>query len=157
MNKKILLFGLLVNSFAYGQKNVVATGGEASGSGGTSSFTVGQIDYTYLTGTSGSMNLGVQQPFEIFTNELAENAFNISVDLFPNPAVDVVVMTIANQNSYGAMNYNLTDEQGKLVRSEKITSEQVTISVSELPNAIYYLNVIIGDQLAKSFKLVKSN
>jgi hypothetical protein len=157
MNKKILVIGLLLNSIAFGQKNVVATGGEASGSGGTSSFTVGQIDYTYQTGTSGSMNFGVQQPFEIFTNELAENPFDISVDLFPNPAVDFVVMTIANQSSFGAMSYNLTDEQGRLVRSEKIASEQVQVSVSDLPNACYYLNVIIGDQLAKSFKLVKSN
>lgn len=157
MNKKVLLIGLLLNSFAYGQKNVVATGGEASGSGGTSSFTVGQIDYTYQTGTSGSMSLGVQQPFEIFTNDLIENQLDLSIGLFPNPAVDVIIMTVADLNAYGTMTYNLTDAQGKLVRAEKITAAETSITVSDLPNACYYLNVIVDDRLAKSFKLVKSN
>lgn len=44
------------------QKAVDASGGDASGTGGTVSYSIGQIDYMALSATSGKVNEGVQQP-----------------------------------------------------------------------------------------------
>ena len=49
------------------QQSPTATGGEATGTGGTASYSVGQVVYTTNTGTNGSMAQGVQQPYEIST------------------------------------------------------------------------------------------
>ena len=57
--------------FGYGtaiqaQEAVAAAGGEATGSGGTVSYTIGQINYTTNTGAGGTITQGVQQPYEFF-------------------------------------------------------------------------------------------
>lgn len=48
------------------QQTVPATGGNATGSGGTVNYTVGQAAYTTQTGSNGTITQGVQQPFEIW-------------------------------------------------------------------------------------------
>ena len=48
------------------QESPTAAGGEATGSGGTASYSIGQVVYTTNTGTNGSVAQGVQQPFVIF-------------------------------------------------------------------------------------------
>jgi uncharacterized protein (TIGR02145 family) len=47
------------------QNTISAAGGNAKGSGGSASFTVGQIFYTKLSGTNGTVVQGIQQPYEI--------------------------------------------------------------------------------------------
>ena len=57
-----LLAALFSSSFcANAQDAIPATGGDATGSGGSASYTVGQIGYTTNTGTNGSVAEGVQQ------------------------------------------------------------------------------------------------
>jgi hypothetical protein len=45
------------------QSNTSALGGEATGSGGSASFTAGEVFYTYKTGATGSSTDGVQQNY----------------------------------------------------------------------------------------------
>ncbi|MDD4385781.1 MAG: hypothetical protein PHD06_11460, partial [Bacteroidales bacterium] len=47
------------------QESLNATGGNASGSGGSAGYSVGQMVYTTHIGTNGSVAEGVQQPYEI--------------------------------------------------------------------------------------------
>jgi hypothetical protein len=63
----IILFVAFLLRFntALAQETATGTGGDATGTGGTSSYSVGQILYTTNTGTNGSINQGVQQPYEI--------------------------------------------------------------------------------------------
>jgi hypothetical protein len=53
---------LTASSGAFAQQAVLAAGGEATGAGGTVSFSVGQIDFVEATGAGGKANQGVQQP-----------------------------------------------------------------------------------------------
>ncbi len=48
---------------SYAQQGVVAAGGEATGSGGTMSFSTGQTDFMYFPSESGSIQFGLQQVF----------------------------------------------------------------------------------------------
>jgi hypothetical protein len=43
------------------QESVNGSGGDATGTGGTSSYSIGQVVYTTATGTNGSVAQGVQQ------------------------------------------------------------------------------------------------
>lgn len=52
---------LLLAGFAHGQQNLVAAGGEATGTGGSMSFSIGQLDAFTATGTTGNVHHGVQQ------------------------------------------------------------------------------------------------
>jgi len=63
MKESLLILVLLLLSTLgiRAQSNTVSIGGEASGSGGTSSFTSGQVFYEYKTNTTISVTEGVQQ------------------------------------------------------------------------------------------------
>ena len=157
MKKHLLCTGVLLSGLAFGQQNTVASGGEASGSGGSVSYSVGQIDYISASGANGNINQGVQQPFEIFSVGIEEIQFDINVSLFPNPAVDQVVISIEALENYKNPSFKLTDEQGRVIRQGTINSNETSVQVNDLANACYYLNVLVDNQLAKSFKLVKTN
>ena len=53
------------SSLLFGQQAVVTAGAEATGTGGTVSYSVGQVVYQTHAGTNGSVAEGVQQPYEI--------------------------------------------------------------------------------------------
>lgn len=69
------------------QETVSAGGKEATGTGGTVSYTIGQVVYTTNTGTNGSVVQGVQQPYEISVVTGLEEAEDISLEfsIYPNP------------------------------------------------------------------------
>ena len=79
-NKKLtalLLLGIGFNQ-GYAQQATTASGGDASGSGGSVAHSVGQTVYTTNTGSNGSVAQGVEQPYEIsITTGLAETGINL--------------------------------------------------------------------------------
>jgi hypothetical protein len=60
---KLLIFGsfFLLGLNIYAQQGNVAGGGEATGSGGTLSYSIGQTDYMAYSSAGGSINAGLQQ------------------------------------------------------------------------------------------------
>ncbi|MGI6479934.1 MAG: hypothetical protein ACOX0M_10915 [Salinivirgaceae bacterium] len=91
----VLLLGLGLTGLQ-AQTSVNATGGDASGSGGSVSYSVGQVAYQTHTGTSGSVSEGVQQPFEISVVTGIEEAkgINLSVSAYPNPTTDYLTLEV---------------------------------------------------------------
>ena len=79
----ILLLGVVL---AHGQTTATTSGGEASGSGGTATYTVGQVVYHTHSGTNGSVAEGVQQPYEIsVVTGIEETAISlINISAYPN-------------------------------------------------------------------------
>jgi len=49
----------------FAQSGVVATGGSATGTGGSASFSIGQVFYLTPSSTTHNLIQGLQQPFEI--------------------------------------------------------------------------------------------
>ena len=153
---KKLLFLLLFPIIGFCQEAIPASGGDASGSGGKSSFTVGQLVYTSNSGSNGSVAQGVQQPYEISTTVGIELS-NISLDFiaFPNPTSSNIVLSIRDFNNE-KLNYQLYDMHGKLLKSNKVNSINTTIDMSELPVSNYVLNINNDSSIIKSFKIIKS-
>ncbi len=58
----LFLLGLGILSLQ-AQQGVVSTGGEASGTGGSMSFSTGQTDFEFYSSESGSIQFGMQQAF----------------------------------------------------------------------------------------------
>jgi len=65
--KSILLFNMIFAGTwqLSAQQNTIAAGGLATGSGGTASYSIGQIDYITATGSGGTASQGVQQPYKL--------------------------------------------------------------------------------------------
>ena len=132
-----------------------ATGGDATGSGGTVAFSVGQIVYTTSTGTTGSVAQGVEQAYEISSVGIKETALNISLSVFPNPTSDFLTLKVQDYNNE-ALSYNLLDEQGKLVLNEQITTQDTQIAMSTLVRGAYFINVLQANKKIQIFKIIKN-
>lgn len=140
----------------HAQENSVAAGGEATGSGGSTSYTIGQVVYTTTTGSNGSASQGVQQPYEIFTVGINETELTISLSVFPNPTVDDLTLQISDYNNE-KLSYQLYDMQGKLLNTGNVTANQTKINTSSLPAATYFINVVNQKKRkVQSFKIIKS-
>lgn len=152
----VLLLGLGLTELQ-AQTAVTATGGNASGSGGSVSYSVGQVAYQTHTGTNGSVAEGVQQPYEISVVTAIEEAkgINLSVTAYPNPTNDYLTLSI-DELDISNFSYQLYDMNGKLLQNEKITSNQTSITMSNLVPATYFVKVIKGNKEVKTFKIIKN-
>lgn len=150
------LFAICLSSI-YAQKDAVASGGDASGSGGKASYSVGQVVYTTNSGSNGSSAQGVQQPYEIYITTGIESVseINLLVSTYPNPTSDVLNLIIDRSN-FDNLSYQLMDINGKLLTSDVITKTNTSISMNELPAAIYFIKIISSNQEIKTFKIIKN-
>jgi hypothetical protein len=152
----VLLLGLGVTGLQ-AQESINATGGNASGSGGSASYSVGQVVYTTNTGTSGSVAQGVQQPYEISVVTGLEEAkgISLSVTAYPNPTTDYLTLEVKDFE-LSNLHFQLYDMNGKLLQSEKITGNQTSIGMSNLVPANYFVKVIQANKEVKTFKIIKN-
>ena len=151
----ILMFGLGLTGL-YGQENISASGGEATGSGGSVNWSVGQVTYETKTGTNGSVSEGVQQPYEISVISAIKEAeaISLSVTAYPNPVADQLILTIENIE-LSSLSIQLCDMQGKILQNEKITGRQTSIAMDNLISATYFVKVIQDNKEIKTFKIIK--
>jgi hypothetical protein len=152
----LLLLGLGLTGLQ-AQESVNATGGDVLGSGGSASYSVGQVVHTTNTGTSGSVAQGVQQPYEISVVTAIEEAkgINLSVSAYPNPTTDYLTLEV-KKFEISNLSFQLYDMSGKLLQSEKITVNQTSIVMSNLVPALYFVKVIHSNKEVKTFKIIKN-
>lgn len=152
----LLAAGLLWAGLAQAQESANASGGDATGSGGTVAYSIGQVVYTTNTGSNGSVAQGVQHAYEIFTVGIKETALNISLTIFPNPTTENLTLQIGDYNNQ-KLSYQVFDMQGKLLNSGQITAEQTQINMNSLPVATYFINVVNQEnKKVQSFKIIKN-
>jgi len=151
----ILLLGLVLANLQ-AQEAKPATGGEVSGSGGSLSYTVGQVVYITNTGTNGSVSQGVQHPYEIFIVTGIDEANDISLNClaYPNPTTDFVILKVENLN-LSTLDFQLFDMNGNLLENKKVESNETTISMETLVPATYFLIVNDNSKEVIKFKIIK--
>jgi hypothetical protein len=150
------LVALICSVGLHAQESPTAAGGDATGAGGSSSYSVGQVVYTTATGTNGSVAQGVQQPYEIsVTTGVKETTINLEMNVYPNPTTNYLTLKV-DDFELSTLNFQLIDLQGKIIENKKVTASSTTIKMEALPKAIYFLNVTKGNQLIKTFKVIKN-
>ncbi len=139
------------------QEAIPATGGNASGSGGSVSYTVGQVVYTTNTEASGSVAQGVQQAFEISVVNGIEEAkgINLNCSAYPNPTTDFLVLKIENYDK-GNLLYQLFDMNGSLLENKKVIGDETSIEMSKFTPAIYFVRITKDNKEVKTFKIIKN-
>ncbi len=159
-NKGILamLFSCLFLPLIQAQETIPISGGDATGIGGSSSYSVGQIVYTANSSASGSTYQGVQLPFEIFDEgSLAVGGtpdIQLGIKVYPNPTLYKLTLSI-NGNNIDSVQYQLYDLNGRLLLTNKVRDQETTIPMDDYPSATYSLVVLKNNKPIKSFKFIK--
>ncbi|MGC4130469.1 MAG: T9SS type A sorting domain-containing protein [Bergeyella sp.] len=137
------------------QQAISASGGNATGSGGSSSYTVGQMAYNSYSSSAGSVNQGVQQPYEIFTLATDDvSAEKKEILLYPNPVQDLLYVDFGKEAA-GNSSYQLFDAQGKLVKQGNLNQKKNELDMRTLPQSIYIIKIVEDDKNVKTFKIIK--
>jgi hypothetical protein len=152
----ILLFIFITPKFLNAQEAVSSSGNIVLSSGGSVSYTVGQVIYTTLSSDQGVVTQGVQQPYEIYDNTSADDAINISlsVSVFPNPATDKICLEVKEMDISDLM-YKLIALDGSTIIENDMLENPAFIDVEHLKPAIYYLQVNSNSSIVKVFQIIK--
>jgi len=151
MKKYLLLIFFLISLCLSSQEVITTTGREATGVGGTVSYSIGQVFFTTVTGTNGNIIQGVQQPYEIYiTLDIGKN---LELSVYPNPTTNQLTLKTGDHT---ALSYQLYDVLGRLIETKVVNSNSTNISFERLSTATYFLNVVKDYQLVKTFKIIKN-
>jgi hypothetical protein len=140
-----------------GQETIATSAGNFIGSGGSVSYTIGQVAFSSFSGANGSVIQGVQQPYEIAVLTAVENTEDITLNciVYPNPTRNTIKLSIESVD-FDNMCYRLFDINGLLIQDEKVESEETEISMNNLAPSIYFLKVIKNKKELKTFKIIKN-
>lgn len=139
------------------QSNIVASGSDASGTGGSVSYSAGQPDYTSKTGTGGVITEGIQQPFEItVVSGINENRVDLNARVFPNPTSDFVELHI-NEGISASITYELIDLNGKIIEKNHTNAPVTKVDMTSLSPGTYFLKVYSDYKTIKTFQIIKTN
>lgn len=129
-----------------------ASGGKASGSGGTLCYTVGQVAYTSTAGANGSAVQGVQQAYDIWlVSGVYFTEISLHISAYPNPASDYLKLKIdSSSHNIQNINYELYDLQGKCLDNRKLISDETHIDMSNLIPATYFIKVVKDNKELKT-------
>jgi hypothetical protein len=156
LRKSIFLASvLLATQLVCSQEALPVSAGTAAGSGGSGSYTVGQVFYTTHTSTAGSVSQGVQHPFEFQTlSNPALTTVNLTAVTYPNPTKDFIILKITD-SALNNLRYSLFDLNGKAIASSSITESSTQIQLKYLAIGAYILKVSQQNQSLKTFKILK--
>ncbi len=152
-----LLLGITI--WGYSQSAIVSVGGDAQGSSGSVSYTVGQIAVQTSANSNGSVSMaeGVQQPYEIMT---------VGVDEYPQIVLNAVVYPNPTDN-FAQLRLNgfeipadglcaiLYDGNGKQLQTLTVTDDLTTFQIGHYATGTYYLELRNGQRVLKTFKVVR--
>jgi photosystem II stability/assembly factor-like uncharacterized protein len=109
----------------------------------------------FIVGNNGLLRTFNKPVFVPVVNQINENKSAFSIQCFPNPTSDKITLA-CTQNSDANFSVNIVNFQGKIMFQTKTNAIlPYTIDLSDLPNGIYFLNVVSNEK-HQSFKVIKT-
>jgi len=122
------------------QESINTIGGRDFGSGGSVSFSVGQLVFTTDSQNAGSVVQGIQRPFKITTTDIKKSENSISFKAYPNPTTDDLYLEISESINEKLI-YQLFDLQGKVLLHNQILLPITQINMSSFSAGTYLIQI----------------
>jgi hypothetical protein len=145
---------ILFSTGIYAQTGIITTGGNATSSSGSVSYSIGQVFYLTHESTAGKIHEGVQQAYEIFTVDVPGVDAGVDISLFPNPANTHFIIRTGEIQSR-KLRFQMIDLQGQMLESGDLNETETIIHVNSLSPSGYFINILSDDITIKTFKLIK--
>lgn len=142
---------IISGSTLFAQQNTVTTGGNV----GNVSYTVGQTTFTIISGSGGTANLGVQQPYEVTPVGINDPRISLLTKVFPNPTANQLVLQ-AKMSTVKELTYFLYNNNGKQLLTGKTLKDETVIPLVKLPSATYLLKVVTPEKKSVTYKIIKN-
>lgn len=150
----VLIVGLNFSGIAQQETNT--SGGDVKSSTGSVSFSVGQVFQENQQSNAGSVAQGVQQTYTISTLFVKNTSMNLSMDVYPNPTADLLVLKVIGIKE-NSLKYRLLDLNGALIVSESIQGESTQLDLHNLPSSTYFIEILRETDKLQTFKIIKTH
>ena len=156
MQKTFIIIPFFVaTNFAQAQESVNSIGGVDAGTGGTVSFSVGQMVYTTDSKEAGAVVQGIQRPYRITTTDIKKLDNTLSFKAYPNPSSDDLFLEM-NAFRNEKLVYQLYDIQGKLIMSNPIEIPKTQINMRDLAVGAYVIHIYDSkNQAIQTIQIIK--
>jgi hypothetical protein len=159
VNFKILLFFFFIISTvtsSHSQNSLVISGGEATGTGGIVSYSIGQLVYSVYSDNDFTITEGVQQPYEIsIETDIATPLIDtVKLHVYPNPASGYITLEKMDLQPH-SYSYRLTGPDGKVLNEGVVRDKKTVLWILDFPPGIYILSVYRGAYETQSFTIIK--
>lgn len=137
------------------QHNTVGTGGEATGAGGSMSYSVGQVDAQFQSSAQGTVAQGLQQPYEFLVMAVPVTPeASFTTTLLPNPTTEAVTLRLAGTPT-DPVRWELYDVNGRLLGSALLTGTETRIPLEHTATGEYLLHVVQAGTPISITKVIK--
>jgi hypothetical protein len=151
---------IFISSGLMAQNAFTVAGGDASGNGGTVSYSFGQVFYQSQAGSSGTVIQGVQQPYEISVIVSVSVAAGITLNVvaYPNPVTDFLRLRVDSSVPMdpSSLSYLMYDSSGRLLERSLLEGQETLIPMSDRFSGVYIVKVIRSEMEVKTFKIIKN-
>jgi Secretion system C-terminal sorting domain len=149
----ILTMLVVIPVISFSQSAVLSAGGDASGTGGSISYSIGQVFYTHTDGTAGTIHEGVQQPYEFFAVSVDEVHAALRLNVFPNPTTQMLILQAESLTP--GLTAHIYDSSGQLIFESLLSSNSLTIDAQSWAAATYVLRITDLSGGTSHYKIVK--
>ena len=147
---------LMLGSVCMAQQSMHAASGNATGPNGNISYSIGQAVFSNFNGARGSVNQGVQQPYEFFTVGVDNYpTITLKANIYPNPTLSDINILIDDLFSK-SLGYEMFDIQGKRVQNGIISDLITNVPMQSLAPGTYTLGILDKNKAIKFFKIIKN-
>ena len=158
--KKIILIiiGILFVKIAISQTSDIEL---ISSSGDSFNNSTYQLDWSIgecITATFITSNFIITQGFHQNSYQiLMIDDFRVDIEMkvYPNPTTNFVSLEV-DSSKIGNMQYILTSIDGKVLQIKKVAEDKEQINFSNYAIGTYFITVLKGNKLIKSFKIIKN-
>ena len=153
---RIMTLLFLLASYTEANSQVInpSGGGNATGTGGSASYTIGQVVLSSGTNESKTVSQGFQQPYEILVVGIRELTMKLDCSLYPNPATDFLKLKVDSYEG-GELSYTLYDMGGIVLINSRLEGNEAIITMQNQKPGAYLLKLSDGKQDLKIFKIIK--
>lgn len=153
----IFLFVFIINmNQIEAQETLLASGNSTTDTGGSVSYSIGQIIQQNATSSNGSSIQGIQFYFDASTLTVIDVESNVEISTYPNPTSSILNIHIDGFKPK-SLSYKLFNISGKLITSGTVTDKITKINVNHLQTATYLLKVNnTMNHTTKTYKIIKN-
>ena len=151
-----LMLSFVVSISLCAQSSINSAGAEATGQGGSLSYSVGQVVYSSSSSSAGAVSAGVQQAYEVsVATQVSATNLNIDASVYPNPTTDFLILNVSEiEENY---TYLVTDINGKQLKTGLINNTQTSLDFSSYVTGTYFIKLAGQDNSnIKNFQVIKN-
>ena len=149
--KYLLITIVLFPVWVYSQSSIISSGGDATGTGGWASISIGQIFDNSWSNSTIFIQEGIQQNLLFDTDGLIEIDFN-KIVIYPVPALNEISLDFKELND--VFEYELFSIDGIVKDKGVVSNNNPSINLENLASGEYFL-ILYTDKYFHKSKITK--